>query len=507
MPILFTSLFFLTLFFRLASPASAATYYVSRTGSDTNAGIAAAPFATFNKAVSVLNSGDELLIKGGTYNERLVINKNGTAQAPISVRSAPGEKAIIDGQNANNNLLDIPGSHILVSGLEIKNSSGYGTNLVGQNITLENSLVHHTSGHGIYVAGQQVTIRNNSVHDSNLINAGRNAGSWGSGIKVKVGGDGINIIGNIVYHNYGEGIAVTRGKNTRVFGNSVYDNFGVNIYIDNSFDVMVEKNFSFCTPNRSYERDGHAAYAFAIGIEYYDGWGAQLARVTLKNNLTLNCYKGIGFWGSNVPGGGLKDVKIIHNTFWGNLNTAVSIAYSPDTAGSLIAGNIIEQKDQKLAWIENPSGISLHHNFWVGNPPAASTNAGGPGDLSGDVRFAASPAVNPDSFKLSGNSPAIDAIPSGLDVNDDFFASSRPQGSAFDIGAHEYAGNQPVLSPTPASAKPGDANSDAKVDGLDYVIWLQNYNKSATGAGSGDFNVNGFVDGLDYVIWLNNYNK
>ena len=94
MPKLFTSLFFLTLFFRLASPASAATYYVSRTGSDTNAGIAAAPFATFNKAVSVLNSGDELLIKGGTYNERLVINKDGTAQAPISVRSAPGEKAI-----------------------------------------------------------------------------------------------------------------------------------------------------------------------------------------------------------------------------------------------------------------------------------------------------------------------------------------------------------------------------------------------------------------------------
>ena len=63
------------------------------------------------------------------------------------------------------------------------------------------------------------------------------------------------------------------------------------------------------------------------------------------------------------------------------------------------------------------------------------------------------------------------------------------------------------ITPTSINAKPGDANSDGRVDGLDYVIWLRNYNKSATGAGSGDFNGNGFVDGLDYVIWLNNYNS
>ena len=55
--------------------------------------------------------------------------------------------------------------------------------------------------------------------------------------------------------------------------------------------------------------------------------------------------------------------------------------------------------------------------------------------------------------------------------------------------------------------KPGDANGDNKVDGLDYVVWLNKYNQSATGAANGDFNNSGKVDGLDYVIWLNNYNK
>lgn len=57
------------------------------------------------------------------------------------------------------------------------------------------------------------------------------------------------------------------------------------------------------------------------------------------------------------------------------------------------------------------------------------------------------------------------------------------------------------------SCPPGDANADCKVDGVDYVIWLNNFNTSVTGSVYGDFNNNGFVDGIDYVIWLNNYNS
>lgn len=66
-----------------------------------------------------------------------------------------------------------------------------------------------------------------------------------------------------------------------------------------------------------------------------------------------------------------------------------------------------------------------------------------------------------------------------------------------------------LLFKTPTlSAIPGDANNDGKVDGLDYVIWLNNYNQlTSNGSSKGDFDNNGKVDGLDYVIWLNNYNK
>src|SRR3989338_2163712 len=63
-----------------------------------------------------------------------------------------------------------------------------------------------------------------------------------------------------------------------------------------------------------------------------------------------------------------------------------------------------------------------------------------------------------------------------------------------------------ILLTSPASAiLPGDANGDGLVDGPDYVIWLNHYNQSATGAANGDFDNSGKVDGLDYVIWLTNY--
>jgi hypothetical protein len=58
-------------------------------------------------------------------------------------------------------------------------------------------------------------------------------------------------------------------------------------------------------------------------------------------------------------------------------------------------------------------------------------------------------------------------------------------------------------SPNPSA---GDANGDGRVDGLDYMIWLNHYGQAnAVGPTQGDFNLDSKVDGIDYVIWLNNY--
>jgi hypothetical protein len=63
----------------------------------------------------------------------------------------------------------------------------------------------------------------------------------------------------------------------------------------------------------------------------------------------------------------------------------------------------------------------------------------------------------------------------------------------------------PKTSNALLAAISGDANGDGSVNTDDYVIWINNYNKSNQGSQYGDFNNSGYVDGLDYVIWLINY--
>ena len=46
------------------------------------------------------------------------------------------------------------------------------------------------------------------------------------------------------------------------------------------------------------------------------------------------------------------------------------------------------------------------------------------------------------------------------------------------------------------------------MDGVDYVIWFNNYGISTNnGSASGDFDGSGRVEGVDYVIWFNHYGQ
>src|SRR5690606_34445752 len=42
-------------------------------------------------------AGDGIVVRGGTYNGRVNINKSGTSSAPITLMAAPGERTIISG--------------------------------------------------------------------------------------------------------------------------------------------------------------------------------------------------------------------------------------------------------------------------------------------------------------------------------------------------------------------------------------------------------------------------
>ena len=66
-------------------------------GDDNQTGAADAPWKTLAHALRRLTPGDTLYLRGGVYHEHLVLQRSGTEQAPITIRSYPGELAIIDG--------------------------------------------------------------------------------------------------------------------------------------------------------------------------------------------------------------------------------------------------------------------------------------------------------------------------------------------------------------------------------------------------------------------------
>ncbi len=78
--------------------ATGPNYFVDpQRGDDQADGSAKAPWKTLSQAITRLRAGDTLNLFGGVYYETLDIQLKGTATAPITIRSAPGHVAILDG--------------------------------------------------------------------------------------------------------------------------------------------------------------------------------------------------------------------------------------------------------------------------------------------------------------------------------------------------------------------------------------------------------------------------
>lgn len=74
------------------------SYFVDpQRGDDSLAGTEEQPWQTLRHSLRRLKPGDTLYLRGGTYYERPALSRSGTTEAPITIRSYPGELAVIDG--------------------------------------------------------------------------------------------------------------------------------------------------------------------------------------------------------------------------------------------------------------------------------------------------------------------------------------------------------------------------------------------------------------------------
>ena len=69
-----------------AVESSAATFYVSTAGNNSNAGSASQPWRTIGFADTRVSPGDTVIIRGGTYSEKVVLSKSGTATSRAACR-------------------------------------------------------------------------------------------------------------------------------------------------------------------------------------------------------------------------------------------------------------------------------------------------------------------------------------------------------------------------------------------------------------------------------------
>ena len=95
--LIFSIFFYFASIFIGSGVSFAATHYISPTGSDSNFGTNAAPWATFSKAFSSMTAGDTLIIKNGTYNQLFTSPPNGTPSAYTTVKAENDGGVIITG--------------------------------------------------------------------------------------------------------------------------------------------------------------------------------------------------------------------------------------------------------------------------------------------------------------------------------------------------------------------------------------------------------------------------
>ena len=443
----------------LAQPATAIVasqqpqslaYYVAENGSDDNPGTdPATPFRTINKGVTVLSPGDTLYIRGGTYHEKVRVSVSGTAEKPITITAYPGESPVMDGQNTlpgdyGGYLVRLSGSHLILSGLEIRNVAGSAVQSSGDYNTIRRMRIHHCVNGAILVGGtgycpDGVTNTGNIVEDNEVWMTSlmheevMQGGQWDGAINVARCPQDTIVRRNTVHETWGIGIAVHEAYSTTIEDNVVWNNQMEHFYVNNAPYTLVQRNMSYNTLDTPFLYNGMPGHSIA----FCDERPTPISHhVTIINNLTWGGARGFIFF-SQQPGTGLKYCLIANNTFISSRSEAISIE-AGDHQQSRIYNNIFYNLGSVGSFAEHPE-LDFSHNMWAEAPPPEAV---GPGDIIADpVLTQAGPIgpglLSPDWFKLQATSPAIDAGIALSDVTDDFGRVSRPNGVSHDIGAYE----------------------------------------------------------------------
>lgn len=435
------------IFFSGTSSAFAANYYVAKNGNNSGPGTEAQPWLTVQHAANQVAAGDTVHVKAGTYHERVVLKRSGSAAGGyITFKNFSGDKPILDGSSfgSGNMVYGINVSYMKFQGFHIKNYKGGGIYLGGEASHLEirnNELSNQTftqpgNGHAIWVnayhypAGwpnviftkiTDLIIDNNYIHD---VQTGFDNGfdealtisydisrfQITNNLLERVSYIGIDCIGkgpswlsaiphgNVFPH---EGIIAHN-----VVRDSGHDGADTGIYLDGAKNIVIEKN-------QVYNMTGHGivtsteAPTFTtenIIVRYNELWN------NMRNLSPGSTYHGMS-----------ESIRAVHNVLYSNKPNSRNIALmkgddvivknniSHNITGNFHVEHYFGAESYPFINFNNhyPSNVFFQYKGAYYNSFHLWQAAGfGPNSINSDPRFVS--LANKD-FHLQPNSAAIDA--------------------------------------------------------------------------------------------------
>ncbi|GAA3439300.1 right-handed parallel beta-helix repeat-containing protein [Kutzneria kofuensis] len=350
----------------VGSPAAGKTYYVAPSGNDSAAGTQTAPWASIAHAQAVVQAGDTVYFRGGTYAysransgcksetdrvDAITLSRSGSSGNLINYVAYPGEKPVFDFSRVKDNCrikgFDVTGDWIHIKGLEVTG--------VPQN----NNLNHESWG--IWVSGSDNVFE--------LINAHHN---MGPGLFIQDGGGNV-VLNSDSHDNYDPHTSNGAGESADGFGAHISANHPGNVFrgcrawnnSDDGFDLI--NAFSSVTIENSWA--WHNGYIPGTNTSSGNGNGFKMggyggkyvsngAKHTIRNSVAFN-NKASGFYANHHT---LAN-DYFNNTSYGN-HPDFNMLGVNSSGAAVGLGNLRNNIAYTGTLLSNMSGTSASYNSW-----------------------------------------------------------------------------------------------------------------------------------------------
>ncbi|MGL4612181.1 MAG: right-handed parallel beta-helix repeat-containing protein [Trueperaceae bacterium] len=420
-------------------------YYVSGSGNDSNNGLSqSTAFKTLQKAASLTNPGDTVLVMNGTYSKEdsnsnvLDINRAGRADAWIAYKAMPGHNPRIF---VNNNYAGIRTivPYIIIEGFTVEgnvnnlsfNEADKLARGTDSNAAL-NTTKFNSGGIMSYPEGSSkphhLIIRNNTVFNHP-----------GSGIASN-GSDYVRIEDNIVYNNSYYSAYATSGVSFYQ-SRDIDSSTGQKMFIRRNTIYKNENKVPFwysnaSDPSKRSMTDGNGIIIDdAINEQTFISGGGSPYKGTflIENNLVYdNGGRGINVYSSqNVVA---RNNTLYRNGRTPNLDSEIVIGKSSNVHFS---SNIfsVDPSNKPISHYES-SNVHFKNNLFHSGSDVPAYPEGSNADMASQDPSFISPSTNPSSanFRLNMGSPAIDKQSTEAPQHD---ITKAVRSGSSDLGAYE----------------------------------------------------------------------